>query len=502
MGMLNEIKNTVKNTLLYSVGNISGKLSGIILLPLYTKFFSLEQFGLLALLEVSYQFIQAISGFGIKSAIARFYWDTDTKGKEKSLFYTSYIFNIIVSFITIIFFFLIIKNFSHVIFKAEISRELTLIFLSSAFLRLLVDTPMLLLRIQQKAFRQTTVQIIVLVITVALTVYFIGTLKMQLEGIFLAHCFANLIALFFLSGYIVSNIKLDFSFTLLKELIRFGLPLYLSNLLTIVLVLSDRFILNLFGTLENVGNYSLAYKISNIIQIVFVTSFLNAYIHIFYKQMSQENIRRFYSKSMTYFSLVIIFVSTGLILFAKETIKVLSINNPDYWNSFSLIPVLVLGIIFGGIRQVLVLPLSKLKKTRIISGVSITVAGINFILNILLIPAIGTIGAAVSTAVAQIVAACWLYYLVLKNDAIEYEIPKIIKCLIIAAGLYTVSLLINDFALVWRLMIKSVLLILFFYILYLWNFFEKIELNSMKGFWRKWSNLKNLRKNISEIRIE
>jgi len=139
---------------------------------------------------------------------------------------------------------------------------------------------------------------------------------------------------------------------------------------------------------------------------------------------------------------------------------------------------------------------------KIISTVAITAAAINFLLNIILIPLLGTIGAAVSTAVAQIAAAIWLYFLVGKYDTIVYETGKIIKCLIIAAGFYIISLLIDDFNLVWRLVIKSILLVLFFYFLFLWNFFEKIELDRIRGGWIKWTNLKEFRRNISQIKIE
>jgi len=500
--MLNQLRLTAKNSIVYSIGSMSGKLSGLILIPLYTQYLPVKEYGLLALLEVSYQFILAISGFGVKSALTRYYWDKDLAGKEKSLFFTSYLFNILTSFLTIIVFFFIIRNFASAIFGTELSKELIYYFIGSSLIRLLIDSPMLLMRIQQKAFRQTAVQLLILVITVSLTVYFISIKDMGIEGFFLAQMIASIAASFFLVKYIISNIRIHFDFPLLRELLNFGIPLFLSNLLSIILILSDRFILNIFGTLEDVGNFSLAFKISNIIQVIFVASFMNAYTHIFYKQMSEDNSGRFYSKSMTYFVLVIVCVGIGLMLFSKETIKILSMGNQDYWDSYTLIPVLVFGVVFGGIRQLLILPLSRLKKTRIISAVTISAAVLNFVLNLILIPLLNTIGAAISTAITQVLAAAWLYFLVNKHDTIEYEIPKILKCVILGILFYLVAVLIDDFALVWRLTGKSLVFVSFFFILYFWNFYEEIELKSLKGVWDKWSKLRNFRKNISEIKIE
>jgi len=500
--MLDQLRNTVKNSFFYSVGNMAGKLSGIILLPLYTKFLPIEEYGLLALLEITYLLILSVSGFGMKNSLMRFYWDKDLKGREKSLFYTAYLFNAIISILTILAAILILKNFSVHLFNTPLSRNLLLAFISSSLIRILVDTPLLLMRIQQKAFKQTALQLMTLVVSVGLTVYLIGVRKMGVEAIFLSQGVAYLLAFLALGKYIFQNIDFKFDRPLLGELLQFGIPLFLSNLLSVVLVMSDRFILNFFGTLENVGNFSLAFKISNIIQVVFVASFMNAYTHIFYKQMSEKNAGRFYSKTMTYFVFVTVFVSIGLVLFAKETISVLSMGNQDYLNSYTLIPVLVLGVVFGGIRQILILPLSRLKKTRAISTIAISAAFLNFGLNILLIPHFSSIGAAISTALSQILASVWLYFLVRKHDTIDYELPKIFKLLFLGVAFYLVTQVMEDFALVWRLVLKSLLYISFFYILYLWKFYEEIELNTIRGAWKKWINPRRFWQNISEIKIE
>lgn len=500
--MLDQLRNTVKNSFLYSIGNMAGKLSGVILLPLYTKFLPLEEYGLLALLEVTYLFILAISGFGVKSALTRYYWDKDLKGREGSLFFTSYLFNVLATLVTIFIGYLLIRNFSAAMFAVELSDRLILAFTFSSLVRLLADTPLLLLKIQQKALRQTSLQLIILVITVGLTVYLIASQGMGIEAVFIAQLMANAVALILMLPTIIRNTQVRLDMPLLKELLHFGFPLFLSNLLSIVLVLSDRFILNAFGTLENVGNFSLAFKISNIIQVVFVTSFMSAYQHIFYKQMSEENAGRFYTKTMTYFVLVIVFVSVGLVLFSKETIKVLSMGNSDYWESYTLVPILIVGVVFGGIRQILILPLTRLKMTRIISVVSISAAALNFVLNLALIPFLSSVGAAVSTAVTQILASIWFYYLVRRHDDTGYELAKIFKCFALGIAFYGVALLVDDLSLTWRLIIKSSLYISFVFILYAWNFYEAIELQRLGGAWRKWKNLRNFWQNISEIKIE
>lgn len=68
------------------------------------------------------------------------------------------------------------------------------------------------------------------------------------------------------------------------------------------------------------------------------------------------------------------------------------------------------------------------------------------------------------------------------------------------AALSFSSLLINGMDLLPRMFIKTVCLVSFPFILYLFNFYEPVELQSIRGFINKWSNIKNLKSNLSSLR--
>jgi hypothetical protein len=71
---------------------------------------------------------------------------------------------------------------------------------------------------------------------------------------------------------------------------------------------------------------------------------------------------------------------------------------------------------------------------------------------------------------------------------------------IIGALLSFSSLLLNDLDLLPRLLIKTVCLISFPFILYLLNFYEPVELQAIKGFVKKWSNVRDLHKNLNSLK--
>ncbi len=69
--MFADIKKTVKHTAVYSLGNISTKLVGFILLPLYTTHLSTEEYGVLAILQAIAQILIGVFGLSLPTAMMR-----------------------------------------------------------------------------------------------------------------------------------------------------------------------------------------------------------------------------------------------------------------------------------------------------------------------------------------------------------------------------------------------------------------------------------------------
>ena len=81
--MFNQIVSTYKESAIYSLGNLSNKVVGFILLPLYTSYISVADFGVLGLIEPMVQIIFTLLSLGLNSAFMRWYAienNAETKG--------------------------------------------------------------------------------------------------------------------------------------------------------------------------------------------------------------------------------------------------------------------------------------------------------------------------------------------------------------------------------------------------------------------------------------
>jgi len=140
------------------------------------------------------------------------------------------------------------------------------------------------------------------------------------------------------------------------------------------------------------------------------------------------------------------------------------------------------------------------KKTRIIGFIVVFSTILSLVLNILLIPVWDITGAAVATLLSQFIYWYACYYYSQKVFFVPYEIKKIAVMLFTGAALSFSSLLINGMDLLPRMLIKTICLASFPFILYLFNFYEPVELQAIRGFISKWSKVRNLKYNLNSLK--
>jgi O-antigen/teichoic acid export membrane protein len=279
----------------------------------------------------------------------------------------------------------------------------------------------------------------------------------------------------------------------------YGFPLYLANLSAVLLTVVDRFSLNSMAVLKSVALYTLAFKITSVLKLVIVDSIKMALGPMLLKQMDSPDVKRFYSKALLYSSYVLMISIIGISLFSYEIIKLIS-NSKEYWDAVIIIPVLSMSILFINMKDVTIYGLHIAKKTRIIGFIVVFSTIMSLVFNILFIPLWGITGAAVATLLSQIIYWYACYYYSQKSFYVNYEIRKIIIIVVIGGLLSFSCLLLNDMNLLPRLLIKTVALVSFPFILLFFNFYEPVELQAINGFIRKWGRLKDLRKNLASLK--
>jgi O-antigen/teichoic acid export membrane protein len=425
--MLKSIKQTSKDSIVYGLGNIAVKIIGFLLIPLYTdpKYFSIDDFGIIAVLDITGMVLLSLMASGLPQSMMRWYWDKDHTESRKGIFFMALSFQVLISLSFCLVLIPLSGQLSAVIFSnPEWMKAIKLLILSSALQAInnLINT---LMRVQAKSVLFTVVNLIKLLIVLALTIYFIVSRHMGINGIYLAQVIGNLLFIVFLSGYAIKNCMPYFNFSLFRAMSKYGFPLLLANFAAASLTAIDRYSLNSLALLKYVAIYALAYKISSVLKLVIVDSIKMAITPIVLQKINVPDNQRFYSKTLLYSSFVLMLGIITISLFSNEVIKVIS-KSTEFWGAFIVVPILSLAVFFTNMRETSSYGLLINKKTGIV-GINVVISCVlNILLNILLIPIWNIVGAAIATALTQLIYWWLNYYFSQKEYFIPYEKRKIV----------------------------------------------------------------------------
>jgi O-antigen/teichoic acid export membrane protein len=499
--MLKSVKTSLKDTFIYGLGNVAVKLVGFLLIPLFTndRFFSVDDFGMITLFDITGLVLAASMASAMPQSLSRYFWDKEYKPNQKGIFFMSYTTQLIVSVLFCLVLIPLSGTISILLFaNPDWTKVISLVIISSAIQSLgnIVNT---LMRLQSKSMLYSVTNLLRLVSVLCLTLYFIIVRKMGIEGIYFAQVIGNALIILILLGYTIKNSVVFFDKNIFRSMNIYGFPLLLANVSAALLTVIDRFSLNSLTLLKSVALYSIAFKITSVLKLVIVDSIRLALGPMMFKRMDSPDYKRFYSKALLYSSYVMMFAIVAVSMFSFELIKVMA-GTKDYWGAVVIIPFLALSVYFVNLKDVTIYGLHFAKKTRIIGFIVIASTVMSLLLNILLIPVWDITGAAIATLLSQFIYFYVCYYYSQKAFYIPYEMRKIVIMLIVGATLSFSSLLINGMELLPRLMLKTAAVISFPFILYLFKFYEPVEIQSIRGFIAKWAQFRNLKSNLNSLR--
>jgi O-antigen/teichoic acid export membrane protein len=499
--MLKSIKISLKDTIIYGLGNMAVKVVGLLLIPLFTdqKYFTIDEFGIMGILDISAVVLTAALASALPQSLTRWFWDKEHKKNQKGIFFMSVSAQTVVSLAFCAVLIPLSGLFSVMIFnKPDFSVVITYLIIASSIQAInnIINT---LMRLQSRSVLYSVTNIFKLVSVLTMTLYFILSRNMGLNGIYLAQVIGNGLVVLFLIRYTIRNSRVFFDISIFRSMSVYGFPLLLANISAALLNVIDRFSLKSLTLLKYVALYTFAWKITSVLKLVIVDSIKLAIGPMMIKRMDSPGNKRFYSKTLLYTSFVVMYVIIGISLYSFEIIKVIA-SSKQFWDAVIVIPLLSLSYFFVNMKEITVYGLHIAKKTSIIGTIVVFSTVMSLGLNFLLIPVWSITGAAVATLLTQFIYWYACYYYSQKVFYVPYEIRKVALILITGATLSFSSLLINGMDLLPRLVIKTICLVSFPFILYLFRFYEPVELQAIRGFIIKWSKIRDIKTNLNSLK--
>lgn len=465
--MIKDLRSTFKQTAIYGTSNLLVKATGLILLPIYTNSLSVEDYGLLVMLEIIAQFFVGVVSFNIPSAMLRIGSDSDTESYQSKVYSTSLAMLAIGIGLFLAIFIPLSGVMSEAIFDTSDYRIYLVYLFASIGLEIAGLLPMQMLRLREEAGKYLLFFSIKLLGLLGFVSYFVLVREMGVFGAVIGILSANLTLLLATFVFQFRFIRFVFDRKIAMEIYHFGAPLIFTTVAGVLLTIADRLIIKYYGELNDVGIYGLAYKIGSISNLLIIGSFSLGFLPIAFKKFKEPTFARFFSKMFTYFIGVTVLLTLGISVFSKEVIKILSSGEPDYWIAVVLVPFIAYVFLFKAIQNYMAYSFMLIKQTRYHASITMIGVCINIALNFILIPRYDMYGAIAATGLSYALMGLITYRIAQRKMPIPYEMPRIFGMLVLCAIFIAAGMAINDLEILVRLAAKVVLIFLFIGLCYL-----------------------------------
>ncbi len=433
--MKEEVGRLIKHSGVYGFGIVLSKSVGFLLLPVYARVLKPSDYGMLELLDLVTFFAGIFASVGIQTAVFRFYTAYESGRDKREVITTALLANAGLGLVITVL----------VIMSAPLLADKVLGDLSLApFVRIialtlfsgnLTEVPLAYIRARGQTVSYITVGLVRAVSSASLVILFLLVFKEGVRGVLIANLISATAAGLVLSGYVTVKIPLRFSVSKLKELLRYGIPLVPSYIVSFVLVFSDRFFLRHFADLNEVGVYSLGYKLAGVVSVLVSGPLSMTWAWQQFELAKKPNAEQVYAKVQVYRLLVSVFVGLAVSVFARHVIEIIAAQ--PYWAAYRVVPLIVLSYILTDMRAAVNSGILVKDVTYYLPLVGICSALSNLFLNYVLISRYWAMGAAIATVISCVIHLALTYALAQHVYRIPYDYRRNAATFVAATLIYT-----------------------------------------------------------------
>ena len=479
------IKKTIGDSGIYFIALALASLSAFISVPIYTRLFDPSEYGYLSLTLVTISLLSVFAYGPISASIVRFLPKFDKKENEKEFYTTSFIVTLLCTLAVSLFYCIGLLSL-----KAYINPNLFKLLAFGVLILILMSffsTFLSIFRIRQESKHYGLFTVLNRYLSLFVGLYFIIILSQGVMGVLLG----TFVALFFLNIFIFvfyfkKKIKLNknaVSTDIARKIMWYGTPLIASLLSQWILSVSDRYMIGFFRGSFEVGIYSIGYDLSyqsiSLLTVPFITALTPTIINLWEKNRddAEFNLR----KLSRYFFMLGLPALIGFNSLSKPIISILT--TPQYYGGQLIFPFVSTGALFMGLYSLSYTGLIIHEKSRLIAKIIAVSAIFNILLNLVLIPYYGFIGAGISTLIAYFVAfviadrtsSKYLKWRPVTKSVIKIFFASVMMGIIV----YSISTLvaISLLALIFEILIGC---IVYFFVLYILGGVEKEEIKEVK----------------------
>jgi O-antigen/teichoic acid export membrane protein len=451
---IKDLKLLSKDTIIYGVGNASNQLIKVLLAPLYGAFLAANLYGTRSVSLAFWDFLWIIIVLALNQALIADYYNATTEEERRKVVSTAFTYTFLSSLIFGGALFFLSPILSTVPLMQRIlglghEGLLPILRLFSIFIAFTPPYSIYLsvLRSRKKSGLYSLFTVTTALLRAGLIVVFLVVLRRSLKGLYEVDVIVALPLFIIISILVYTYTKgIKFSFRHLRSMLGYSLPLIPTSIFFWGRGMLDRMVfIPLYLTHTDVGIYAFAMNFYNVVSFLVVVPLSLAWVPYAFSIKDRPDFPKVVSRVLTYFLFV---AGWGLLVLggaAQEMLRIIA-KNRDYWEGAMLVAPLILGVFLYSFYLILGTVCQVKRKTFYFIIVTVLGAGVAVGGNVLLLPRIGLLGSALSSAASFGAMALAIFFFSRSLQRIEFEMKRLLMICIFSLGLTSIMYFWSDFS--------------------------------------------------------
>jgi O-antigen/teichoic acid export membrane protein len=390
-----------RNTLLVFIGNVGSKLIGLLMLPFYTRWLSVEDYGTTDIINVYVSLLLGLTTACIADAV--FIFPKGQSVENQKRYFSSGLFFSVLSLLFTGFIFEVIN----IICKY---KEVSNSFVDNLwFIYGLLATTFFQQYIQQfvrsidKMKIYSTTGIILATGTAFFSFFTVP--ERGIYGYVVALILANLFATvysFLFSGSLKYMAVASVKMTACIEMLKYSIPLIPNVVMWWLVSALNRPLMESYSGMHDIGLFAVANKFSGILSMI-VSIFTVSWQISVLEEFGKEGYKTFFNKVFRWFVVGLMFCFYVITVTGKFLVGVFTTES--FYDAWQYIPILVSGVVFSSISGFAGSNFSATRESKYFFYSSVWGAVSAIIFNFIFIPLFGGMGAAVTVSLSFAIMA-------------------------------------------------------------------------------------------------
>jgi O-antigen/teichoic acid export membrane protein len=413
---MSALKTLYRHSSHYLGGRVAVMLLGFISFPVFTRVFSVAEYGAINLIMNTVLLLTVLSKFGFQHSVQRYYPEGESVHGPDTLrrYYSTLFFSTALLALVLTLLFVASLVFGAGRFLGISAVGTLLLACCLVMIRSLRSMQMNLMQMENKTRLFNGMDILQKALTIALvcallffwqkTVFALFLGLVVIEGIILLQYLPVLSR-----RQLLSPSMFDVGF--LRTAVAFSLPLMAAEISWVVLDSGDRFFIQHYLGAQALGFYAAAYGIAIYLQDVLMAPLQMALFPICMRVWNTEGKKAtqdFLSRSLDQFILVAVAIVCVAIVTSRDVIVLLA--SRKFQEAHTLLPFLVIGLVLSAVTIYFRPGLMIHKRASKIAVATFYASILNIALNVILLPRIGLVGAAIATTISYAGIVVFLAY--------------------------------------------------------------------------------------------